>query len=276
MSQRPIRLLNHTDVYQEAHSRYLELEEFIKAKEKALDKAPEGKIRAFRHGNTCQFYLRETPGDTNGKYIQKTNQSFIQSHLQKSYDEKVLKLLKKEQETLKKIYVKTNEIPNKIKQLYSDLPKEVKQFVLPVDLEDEEYAEKWLAKEYVKKEISDRVPFFKTEKGERVRSKSELTIANMLARYQVPYKYECPLQLYNGEVIYPDFTVLNMRTREVKYWEHRGMMGDMEYAHHTVRRIKKYNKTGLYLGRQLMITEETLEDPLGTDEIEYMIKEYLL
>ena len=54
-----------------------------------------------------------------------------------------------------------------------------------------------------------------TYKGERVRSKSEMIIANELFRNNIPYKYELPIELENWNkkvTIYPDFTVLNKRT----------------------------------------------------------------
>ena len=45
-----------------------------------------------------------------------------------------------------------------------------------------------------------------TDAGERVRSKSELVIANLLYKNNIPYMYECPLKI-NNNTVYPDFTV---------------------------------------------------------------------
>ena len=143
-------------------------------------------------------------------------------------------------------------------------------------MSDEDYVAMWLNHKYVKKEISETIPYFETDHKERVRSKSELTIANALARYGIPYRYECPLILKNRIKIHPDFTVLNVKNRHQLYWEHRGMMDNPEYASHTVERLKQYMRSGLIPGRDLIITEETAEDPLGTDEIDMIIKEYLL
>ena len=81
--------------------------------------------------------------------------------------------------------------------------------------------------------------------------------------------------LANGKVIYPDFTVLKVSERKVIYWEHRGMMDDREYARNAVNRIKSYNKNGVFLGENLILTEETSTDPLGTDEIETVISRLL-
>ncbi|SFH72967.1 hypothetical protein SAMN04487830_106120 [Pseudobutyrivibrio sp. OR37] len=62
-----------------------------------------------------------------------------------------------------------------------------------------------------------------------VRSKSEKIIADALEKYNVPYQYEPMLELgYN--TIYPDFVVLNLRTRKTVYWEHLGLVSDIEYS----------------------------------------------
>ena len=101
-----------------------------------------------------------------------------------------------------------------------------------------------------------------------------MTIANRLAEKGIPYKYECPLMLRNGAVVYPDFTVLNLKERKEIYWEHRGMMDDREYVRNTVFKLKSMMKSGIVVGENLIITEETSENPLGTNEIDTMINKY--
>ena len=76
----------------------------------------------------------------------------------------------------------------------------------------------------------------KTENGELVRSKSEVLIANYLLHANVPYIYELPIVLDN-RIIHPDFTVLNVRTREILYWEHLGMMDNKEYIESALAKI---------------------------------------
>lgn len=51
------------------------------------------------------------------------------------------------------------------------------------------------------------------ETDERVRSKSEVIIADILNQEGIPYRYECPLQLKGWGKVYPDFTVLSERER---------------------------------------------------------------
>lgn len=93
---------------------------------------------------------------------------------------------------------------------------------------------------------------------------------------KIPFKYECPLKLKNGNIIHPDFTVLNVRLREQIFWEHRGMLDDRDYCKHAVVRLNDYTKNGIILGKNLIITEEISSVPLGTDIITKTIKNYLL
>ena len=54
------------------------------------------------------------------------------------------------------------------------------------------------------------------------------------------------------------------------------MMDDKEYAKNSVQRIKTLMKEGLFIGDDLIITEETSTNPLGTNEIDAIIKKFLL
>lgn len=68
-----------------------------------------------------------------------------------------------------------------------------------------------------------------TARGESVRSKSEVIIANMLHAENVPYHYERPLEL-GGVTKYPDFTIPDDDSGVTYFWEHCGMLGDKGYA----------------------------------------------
>ena len=83
---------------------------------------------------------------------------------------------------------------------------------------------KILKEEYQGKGFKETDPFIYTERGERVRSKSEKILADYFYSHNIPYKYEHPLYLTGFGIVYPDFTVLSQRTRHEMYWEHNGRM----------------------------------------------------
>ena len=270
------KYLSTTTIYQDAKERLSEIERLKQQIEKRTTKYPPGKIHIIKTRGNVQFYLRNDPTDKSGKYIPKKEEKKIRQYLQKKYDEESLQLINQEISVLKKFLLKSKVTSTTIQNLYSSQPQEIKNMIIPVDLSDDDFALEWASIPYEKKPIDAEKYTHKSDNGEIVRSKSEKSIANALYKLGIPYKYECPLILSNGQVIHPDFTVLNKRTRKEIYWEHRGMMDDREYAKHTVQRIKLMEKEGIFPGDNLIITEETLSCSLGTDEIDMMIKHYFL
>lgn len=267
-------MISPTSLYAEAERRYRELLLVKKEKEDSMTKAPAGKIHIVSSGGRTQYYLREESIERSGKYVPKSDVTKIKTYLQKAYDETVLKYLNIELKSLESFLKKSSNFPEKIKNAYSANSDEVKQYLVPIDMSDEDCVRAWMNKPYVGKQMDEDAPFFETDKKERVRSKSELAIANALAKHGIPYKYECPFVLKNGTIVYLDFTIWDVKERREKYWEHRGMMDDRDYAKQAVFKMKSLMKNGIIVGKNMVITEETATNPLGTDEIETIIREY--
>lgn len=239
-----------------------------------LKKAPEGKIHIMKRNNALQYYLRKSSREKTGDYIKKSELATIKMYLQKSYDEKVVKLIKDEYPKIEKCLIDSRNLSVQIQEIYSKYPSEVKMLIEPIDCNDEDFCNLWLSVPYEKKPILENMQVYETDKGDYVRSKSEINIANALFKKNIPYRYECPLQLAGGNVVYPDFTILDVKRRKVVYWEHRGMMDDRDYAKASVLRIKEYQKNGIFLGDGLIITEEASTVVLGTNEIDSIIRHY--
>ena len=89
----------------------------------------------------------------------------------------------------------------------------------------------------------------KTSRGEMVRSKSELIIADKLNAAGIDYQYELELKI--GESIrYPDFTFEDSDAGLTYYWEHCGMLNDPEY------RRRWENKKKWYLANDILLLSE--------------------
>lgn len=78
-----------------------------------------------------------------------------------------------------------------------------------------------------------------TPGGIYVRSKSELLIATHLEYMDIPYRYEAPLFL-EGNIVYPDFTILRPADNKLIYWEHMGMLDDFDYAQKASMKLMQY------------------------------------
>lgn len=85
----------------------------------------------------------------------------------------------------------------------------------------------------------------RTERGDLVRSKSELVIADKLHTAGIDYVYEQPLVLSGGRTRYPDFTIEDDASGITYYWEHLGLLDDPAYLTHWKRKRKEYLAAGI-------------------------------
>lgn len=93
---------------------------------------------------------------------------------------------------------------------------------------------------------------YSTVKGDLVRSKSEVIIANLLLQEGIEYDYEKTLFVGGGNQISPDFTIyINGKTL---YWEHLGMIGTETYDQDWLKKMKIYEA---YDEQALLITYES-------------------
>ena len=159
---------------------------------------------------------------------------------------------------------------------YESLKSGRQKLIVPICQTDDQFVDEWINEPFERSGVPFGDNEFYTDKGERVRSKSEIIIANTLSKYGIPYKYECPIYIDELGVIHPDFTVLNIKRRKQLYWEHLGKMDDEQYALDNTYRINVYQKNGLYLGDNLIITWETSKMALDTKLLDQLIKHYLL
>ncbi|MBQ9156282.1 MAG: hypothetical protein IJ137_05835 [Eubacterium sp.] len=250
------------------------LEQIIREKQEAIENSPPGRLRISRsHGRTQCFY-RSDPSDKHGKYICKEERALASKIAQKDYDIRVLKSAREELHNINELLILYEQ--GSIEAVYEQLSEPRQKLINPIVLSDNEYADRWQNNPYQKKAHLKDTPEYSTAKGEHVRSKSEIIIADTLYRRNIPYKYECPLVLAKVGTIHPDFTLLNVRLRKEYYWEHLGMMDSPQYAEAALDRINQYERHGIFPGDNLIITHETHNTPFQTAIIDDLISLYLL
>lgn len=259
----------------------MELERRKAVIEKLLDKlcsrvksAPGGSIRIVRRQGCFQYYLKNGAGNSQGKYLPRKEDKLAARLAQKDYDLKLISALESQLKAIDR-FLKDYD-PNKATDVYEKLTEPRKQLVKPEFLSDAEFIEQWQSVPYDHMGFDENAPEYYTARGERVRSKSEILIADALFRHNIPYRYEYPVY-QNGLCIgVPDFNCLNVRQREAYYWEHNGMMGKEEYINRTVNKLEKYAFAEDFDERKLIMTFETEQHPLNTRVIEEKIRRYLL
>ena len=146
-------------------------------------------------------------------------------------------------------------------KLQVSVPREIIQSLSPAyqEVPDSYFyhpaAIKWLAEPY------DVNPFplgktnFTSEKGTKVRSKSEFTIVGVLESYNIPYRYECALTL-DGQTKYPDLIIINPYNGKIIIWEHFGMLDQPGYVKNMNDKMKLYINNGYIPFETLIYTFE--------------------
>lgn len=257
-------------IREEANKRSELIAEAIAEIEKRLKDFPDGSINIKKHKGHWCFYTYDN--ESGEKYLCHSDERLIEELVQKGYLKKVLQAFKKEQSVLNRTVRAYPAIVGE--EVFEQLSEARKKFAKPIVTGDGEYVRKWLEKPYKPKPIANDVPVYLTMKGERVRSKSEMIIADRLYLNGIPYKYECPLMVGNGEIIHPDFSILKMSTRKVVYHEHCGRMDDPGYVDDMVSRVNKYNQAGITQGDSLFFSFETSSTPLDVRVIDELINKY--
>ena len=264
--------MEENKIMMEEREKYLYL--LKEEKERALKRAQEGTLRISRNRNKVQYYKRTDPKDCNGTYIREDDMRTAYQLAQKDYDQKILRSIEKE---LKAIAKYKEAYPDKpAEQIYESLHPARQRLILPIRESDEEYIARWEKVEYLRKDFRHATSEHYTDKGERVRSKSEVIIADALNRAGIPYRYEYPLYIKGLEYINPDFTILNVKKRKEIIWEHLGLMDKPEYVENNVYKINCYERSGYYMGDNLICTFETKQNPLNQKIVNAIIQRYFI
>ncbi|MCR5753681.1 MAG: hypothetical protein K6G30_02550 [Acetatifactor sp.] len=227
------------------------------------------RLHVIKHAGGYQYYKRMRGSDTNGEYIRKKHIEVAETLAQIEYDEQLMKALKEAKEVLARY--KDLGCEKLYEQVLETMSPGKRELVTIPHISDEDYLANWKKQEYKSLPFRENIPEFFTRQGLRVRSKSEVILADILDEMKIPFHYEKPLKLKNG-IVHPDFTLLNIRKRREIYWEHFGMMDDMEYRNNAWAKIRNYEAADYYQPDSLIWTFETGKFPLNTKTIRKMIQ----
>jgi hypothetical protein len=250
------------------------LTSIINTKSISLKSAPQGNLRILKRKNHYQYYLRKDPKDTNGVYIPKKDIKIAASVLQRDYDKKIIEIASRELSKIEEYLALLSN--NSIEIIIDNFSESRKRLIEPVFMSDEEYIREWISKPYEHMNFDEDSDEFYSTSGTRVRSKSEVIIANMLEQYNIPYKYEYPIILNGNHLARPDFTCLNIKTRQLLIWEHLGMMDNPDYADRNIRKLSLYEKSGYIVGKNMIVTFESSHVPPTSNIIRSTIENFLL
>jgi len=263
-------MLRRSDIENEIAFFEENLRRIRKELENLTDKVPKGaRLRAARHCNGYQYFMRTESSDINGEYIKTKDRKLAKILAQIEYYEILIEKSESALSTLK--LIEDNCIDTVYKTSLSSIPAGKRELIEPLYLSDESFVSKWKATKYTGLDFTPDYPEYYTRQNLRVRSKSEVIIADILDESGIPFLYEKPLRLKTGTV-HPDFTLLNIKTREELYWEHLGMMDDVDYRNNAFFKLRNYESNGIYPYDSIIWTFETGKYPLNTKDIRKMVK----
>jgi hypothetical protein len=122
----------------------------------------------------------------------------------------------------------------------------------------------------------------RTRRGELVRSKSEVIVADLLADLKVEYVYLKELVI-DGIRQFPNFTIEDAETGTTFYWEHCGVLHNPDYRALWESKLQWYRKNGILPYQEgggsqgtLIVTRDTEQGGISSQEIESLIRKVIL
>lgn len=207
------------------------------------------------------------------RYINKDNIDLAKNLAKKSYLNRIEKILINKINILKKFLKDFKQF--EIEEHFEKISPARKQLLGDVSISYQQHLKAWKSIPYNGRPFLENSPVIITKKGERVRSKSEKILADLFYDYGIEYKYECPVYI-NNRIYYPDFTFLCPYTLKEIYWEHHGLMDNIQYCNNTITKLKNYEKNGIVRGENLIVTYETKDNVLDLEWVNFLIQKHLL
>ncbi|MBQ9814723.1 MAG: hypothetical protein IJM53_03420 [Lachnospiraceae bacterium] len=252
------------------------LESIIQKVEEKQEPPIPGKLRISNTGSFPKYYRIMSPDDKIGTYLKKEEYDIAARLAQQKYNDQMIKMAQDEERILKDLLRKYPE--KTFDNLYDSFSDLRKALIDPIWIPDEAYVKQWLSQDYSGKGFNSHDDSrYISDSGIRMRSKTEVAIANALDRHKLPFLYELPLFLNGLGRINPDFTILLVHLRKIVIWEHHGLLDDRDYREkYFLKKNAAYLANGFYPGKNLIQTFESLNYPLNIAMIESIINEYLI
>lgn len=235
------------------YDRLLEEQNFLSKKmtylEEKLKTLPEGRLIAVRNGNYTKWY--ESNG-SNPIYIEKKYRPFAKALAYRKFLSAELSASQKQKALIDKCLFKYSRIKNPAPRML-EASSPYRELLNGQVTRDPDDLKKWEEAPYERDPSALEECVYQTSKGGRVRSKSELLIANILYYSKIPFRYEAAL-LLGPSVFYPTFTLRHPASGNFYYWEHLDFLDQPQYCHAIYSRFGIYALHHILPGTNLIVT----------------------
>lgn len=234
-----------------------------------IESLPDGELHCIRNGNYIKWFIN------NGKesiYIPKKNRALAEALALKKFYQLQIKELSARLQLLETALQDCQTSQSSALSLLEDSSC-FKELLYPHFHSFSDQLQSWANADYEHNNNHLDHLTLKTFAGYKVRSKSEVIIANTLFLNKIPFRYECAL-CFQGICFYPDFTIRHPKTGETFYWEHFGMMDNPAYCSKVFNKLNIYAGYGIIPTINLITTYETQKNPINSERIQQIVYEY--
>ena len=256
-------------LYEHAFKESKQIERKIKQLKKQIEKLPKGKIFISRSGKYTKWFLSDGKNQT---YLPKQERKLAEKLALKKYLSLQLKHLEQERIAINFYLRHHKEDALQLEDSFIN-SEEYNELLSPYFKPISKELLEWTTSSYEKNPQYLENLIHKSASGNYVRSKSESMIDSVLYKNKIPYRYECLLQL--GDIhVYPDFTIRHPKTGKTYYWEHFGLIDDVNYSKKAFSKLQTYTSNGIIPNIHLITTYETKTHPLSIERVEKIVKDY--
>ena len=244
-------------IYQQLENALAQLQEARTRYEFELEGMPDGKLVHVKAADGERYYVEVRDGERPSRRGITRRPDLVATFARKEYLRKALAVIDHDVRTLERAVRRykrfdPEEVVGSLSSAYRDLPLDafyhplVDAVALSLDATDEQRIASHAAWGAEASGPSDYLPegrTLRTSRGERMRSKAEVLIAETLYSYGIPFRYEQELEA-GGATFHPDFTFEGAGGKEF-YLEFCGMMDDPAYVEGHKRKRSAYEAAGI-------------------------------
>lgn len=228
--------------------------------ERELASLPKGKICIVQNGAWIKWYYYK---DGVKYYIPKSNKRLAEQLARRKYLTGELQQCREQVQAIEGYFTQTTQIHHADEILNN---KDYNDLLSPYFQNPNQDLAAWASAPYERNPYLPERCVHMVHTDLWVRSKSESMIAAFLYQHQIPFRYECALEL-GKKTVYPDFTLRHPQTGTFYYLEHFGLFGNTEYRRHALSKIEDYAASGIYPNQHLLITTETHQNPFSINQL---------
>lgn len=269
--------MNKTSLVEELRSRIKDLDSLLAFIRRKPELKVSGSLLCSKRKGGFEYFIVHEDGSR--QYLGDDKHELVVLLAKKKHYQKMIDVAERERGQLVRCLkiLESKGALSDIDKVYPSLHEGIRKICGPFTITDDGYVSKWLKKYNYLRDRQELNGQNRTLKGEYVKSKSEIIIADRLTYYGVPYVYEVTTAsdpFFNMSK--PDFLILNKRTKAEFFWEHLGKMGDPQYAARNQIKMEQFAKQGIIMGKNLIVSFECGERPLSTEYVDSIIKQLLL